>query len=114
MIYGILIFIFLITSFVMQYWLTKQKKYVGSVIMVALVLIPSAIFLFLNYNDAFDSVEGFAFFLENYGSSGVIALILKTGLILFPTFLHIVLFFYLKLKNKKNTEQMDKMIASDI
>ena len=64
--------------------------------------------------DAFEDVEGFGGFLLNYGTDGLIALILKTGLILFPTFIHIFIYLLIKYQNRMKEKQLDKMIVSDM
>lgn len=114
MIYLILIVLFILISFYGQYILSRKCRIWTSILLIGIIFVPTVVFLILNYSDAFATVEGLGDFLQNYGSSGVVALVLKTGLTLFPTFIHIAILLFVKHLNKQKANQINKMIASDI
>ena len=104
----------LLASFYVQYLSARKKELWPSILLIGIIFIPSMVFLVMNYLDAFPTVEGFAGFLLDYGTNGVWALILKTGLILFPSLIHLGILIFVKLRIKRKKQQMDKMIATDI
>ena len=112
--YVIIVGVFVIVSFYIQFIFVKHHKSVFSWILFTIIGIPSVIFLWMNYEQAFVNVQGLGEFLQEYGGVGVIALVLKTGLILTPVFIHLGIILYGHYQEKHDHNELSKMIASDI
>ena len=120
MIWQIIILIIILASFAAEYILSNKKdKWLGLIIPLVF-FIASSIFLVLNLTDAFSNVEGYGLFLIEYGSTGMFALILKTGFIYTPVAIQLIIYFitrhYYKKKNNpaKHNKEYKKMMIDDL
>lgn len=120
MIWQIIILVIILASFAAEYILSNKKnKWLGLIIPIVF-FIALSVFLALNLTDAFSNVEGYGLFLTEYGSTGLFALILKTGFIYTLVVIQLIIYFitrhYYKKRNKplKNNKELKKMIIDDL
>ena len=120
MFWSIITIIIFLVSFVFEYFLSRKKnKWLGLVIPFV-YFIAASVFLILNLTDAFYTVEGYGWFLIEYGSAGLFAMILKVGFIYTPVLIQLIIYFvcrhYYKKRNDpdKNNKELKKMIVNDL
>ena len=120
MLWLIITIIFILASFVLEYFLSREKnKWLGLITPFA-TFVAASVFLILNLIDAFFTVEGYGLFLIEYGSVGLIAMVLKVGLIYTPVLIQLIIYFvcrhyYKKINHPvKNNQELKKMIVDDL
>jgi cytochrome c biogenesis factor len=104
----------IILSFIFEYIFTKKQRKTLAFSVIGIVGILSVTFLIFNLTEAFSTIDYFNDFLSEYGITGLIALILKTGFIFLPFVINIVIYLVVNTIHNKNTSEIDKMIAKDI
>jgi len=115
-----IVLVLLIAGFVLEFFLSRNKNWVWGIIIPAISFLLSSAFILFNVSKAFASVAGYGSFLMQYGGSGLIALILKVGLIYMPVVMQLIIFALCRRHYKKthaapgDNKELKKMIADDL
>ncbi len=110
----------LLASFVVEFFLSKNKNWIWGIIIPAVSFLCASAFLVFNLAEAFASVTGYGSFLIRYGRPGFIALILKAGFVYAPVAIQLVIFALCRRNYKKThdshggNKELKKMIADDL
>ena len=110
----------LIAGFVLEFFLSRNKNWGWGIIIPAFSFLLSSAFILLNVSKAFASVAGYGSFLLQYGRTGLIALILKIGLVYLPVVIQLTIFALCRRHYKKthaapgDNKELNKMIADDL
>ena len=120
MIWFWILMIVTLLSFVAEGFLAYRRSKWHGLILPLVYFCAASLFLLLNLLHAFPETEMFGFFLLEYGSIGMMALLLKIGFIYTPLIIHVVVFIvfhhrYRKFHHPaKYNKEYQKMLADDL